>query len=211
MADADGTRARVTGVVLAGGASLRMGQSKAALSLHGEPMLRRVVRRLERALPNVLVIGPAELAELVPGTRVTPDLAPGGGPLGGLRTALHITPTPWAFVVACDMPFVAPALVQALARLAANAEREGCDAVVLRTPRGLEPLHTVYHRSCLATIERQIASTDHSLAALLNRLRVLVLDEAEAARVDPTGRSAFNANTPEEWQRAQQLVDTEDL
>jgi len=210
MADAIGARALITGAVLAGGASTRMGESKAALILDGEPLLRRVVRRLQRALPAVLVIGPADLAELVPGARVTPDLAPGDGPLGGLRTALHAIATPWAFVIACDMPFVAPPLVQAMAQLAATTERPQFDAVVLRTARGLEPLHAVYHHSCLSPIERQLQSPNRSLAGLLDKLRVRAVEETEAMRYDPHGCSAFNANTPEEWHVALELAGSEE-
>ena len=54
---ADTTIAQTTGAVLAGGCSVRMGRSKAALEIGGEPLLRRVVGRLQRALPEVLVIG----------------------------------------------------------------------------------------------------------------------------------------------------------
>ena len=152
-------RVLVTGVVLAGGASARMGRSKAALELRGEPLLRRVVRRLRLALPNVLVVGPPDLATLVPDTTVLPDLTLGTGPLGGLHTALRAVTTPWVFVVACDMPFVAPALVRAMARLA--TVHADSDAVALRTTHGVEPLHAVYQRSCLAAVEQRIGTGNY--------------------------------------------------
>ncbi len=201
-------RALVTGVVLAGGASARMGRSKAALELHGEPLLRRVVRRLRLALPQVLVVGPTDLPALVPDATVVPDLTPGAGPLGGLRTALRAVSTPWVFVVACDMPFVAPALVRAMARLA--TEHGDADAVALRTAHGVEPLHAVYHTSCTIAVERRIATADHSMAGLLSILTVHVVEPAEAARYDSPGRSAFNANTRADWRQAQALAATED-
>jgi FdhD protein len=200
--------ALVTGVVLAGGASARMGRSKAALELRGEPLLRRVVRRVRLALPNVLVVGTPDLAALVPDATVLPDLTPGTGPLGGVHTALRAVTTPWAFVVACDMPFVAPALVRAMARLA--TEHGDADAVALRTTHGVEPLHAVYQRSCLAAVEQRIGTSNHSMAGLLSTLTVHVVEPAEAARYDPSGRSAFNANTPAEWREAQALAATED-
>ena len=201
-------RGLVTGVVLAGGASARMGRSKAALELRGEPLLRRVVRRLRLALPNVLVVGPLDLATLVLGANVRPDLTLGTGPLGGLHTALRAVTTPWAFVVACDMPFVAPALVCAMARLA--TEHGDADAVALRTTHGVEPLHAVYQRSCLTAVEQRIGTSNHSMAGLLSTLTVHVFEPAEAARYDPSGHSAFNANTPAEWHEAQALAATED-
>jgi FdhD protein len=106
------------------------------------------------------------------------------------------------------MPFVAPALVRAMARLA--TVHADSDAVALRTTHGVEPLHAVYQRSCLAAVEQRIGTGNHSMAGLLSTLTVHVFESAEAARYDPSGRSAFNANTPAEWREAQALAATED-
>lgn len=192
-----------TGVVLAGGASMRMGKSKAALEIGGEPLLRRVVKRLALALPAVLVVGPSELADLVPSTPVVPDVLSAQGPLGGLYTALLTVATPWLFVVASDMPFVAPALVRAMARMAARVE---CDALVLRRGDRLEPLHAVYNMRCLLAVDTQLHAGVRSLHALLERVQTEEFPVHEAAQLDPDGLTAFNANTPEDWARALALV-----
>src|SRR5579859_5479057 len=79
-----------TGVVLAGGASRRMGRDKAALVLDGEPLLARVVSRLREAVDRVIVIGPPDRAAIVPSdVSVFLDLEPGLGPLGGIYSALR--------------------------------------------------------------------------------------------------------------------------
>lgn len=189
-----------TGVVLAGGRSTRMGEDKAALEIGGESLLRRVVRRLQVALPEVLVVGPEHLAALVPDVRVAPDRAAHLGPLGGLATALAVAETPRVFLVACDMPFVEPELVRAMARLA--AEPPPVDALLLRSPAGLEYLHAVYAASCLLRIETVLAGTDRSLRRLVSLLTVREMPREQVARYDPQGLSAFNANTPSEWDRA---------
>lgn len=196
-----------TGVVLAGGQSARMGQSKAALPIGGEPLLRRVVRRLGAAFADVLVIGLPELAVLAPDARVLPDQHPGLGPLAGLEAALAAITTPRAFVVACDMPFIAPALARAMA--ASAAMLPDVDVVALRSSHGVEHLHAVYHVSCLPRIRAQLDAGDRSLRALLAGLRVHAFSPEDAARYDPTGLSAFNANTPEEWARALALAAVE--
>jgi len=197
-----------TGVVLAGGGGRRMGADKAALVLGGEPLLRRVVARLRAALPRVLVVGPERMGALVPGVRVAPDRVPGAGPLGGLATALREIDTPYAFVVACDMPFIAPPLVRAMVALAADA-RPPVDAVLLRSDRGLEYLHAVYGVSCLPAVERLLSGEDRSLGRLARALDVRELAAEEARRDDPRGLSAFNANTPEEWALALALLEGE--
>lgn len=198
--------AGAVGIVLAGGGSTRMGTSKAVLPIGGEPLLRRVVRRLAVALPRVVVIGPESLAEVVPGVVVRQDARPGMGPLGGLETALRSVSENHIFVVACDMPFVSPALARMMVNL---AQRDAAlDGVVLRTARGMEYLHAVYARSCLPAIQRQLDAGDLALRHLLARLRVREVDADEAAVFDPQGLAAFNANTPEEWARAVQLAET---
>ena len=196
----------VAGAVLAGGGSTRMGTSKAALPIAGEPLLRHVVRRLRAALARVVVIGPPELEALVPGVLVVADAQAGLGPLGGLETALRAVSEDHVFVVACDMPFVCPALVGAMG-LVAHGD-PAADAVVLRTAHGTEQLHAVYARSCLPVIERQRDAGDLALRHLLARLRVREVGAEEAAVYDPTGLSAFNANTPDEWARALRLAGT---
>ena len=196
---------KTTGVVLAGGRSRRMSADKAALLIEGEPLLRRVVGRLRPALPAVLVVGPPELAPLVPGVRVVPDTRPGMGPLAGLEAALAAIETPRAFVVACDMPFVAPALIRAMADYAA-ANAPDADAVVLRSGEDVEPLHSVYSTACLPVVTELLDFGTRSLHDLLARLRVAEFPTAEATRLDPSGLSAFNANTPSEWERALEHV-----
>ena len=197
----------VVGVVLAGGHSSRMGRSKAHLPIAGEPLLRRVVRRLRTALSDVLVVGPPELASLVPEVAVIPDTRPGMGPLAGLEAALSAIAARDAFVVACDMPFVAPPLVAAMATQALAAPEY--DVVALRSAHGLEHLHAVYAPTCLASVTDALDRGDRSLHSLLARLRTLEISPAEASSYDPAGLSAFNANAPDEWTRALTLADGE--
>ncbi len=198
----------VAGVVLAGGHSSRMGRGKAQLPIADEPLLRRVAGRLRAALSEVLVVGPPEeLAPLVPDVLVIPDTRPSMGPLAGLEAALGTITARYAFVVACDMPFVAPPLVAALAARALAAP--DYDVVALRSAHGLEHLHAVYARTCLAPITDALDRGDLSVHGLLARLRVLEVSTTEASVYDPTSLSAFNANTPGEWARALALADAE--
>ncbi|MGZ3682135.1 MAG: molybdenum cofactor guanylyltransferase, partial [Ktedonobacterales bacterium] len=168
LRDERGGAMLATGVVLAGGLSQRMGQSKAGLLIGGEPLLQRVVRRLCLALGDVVVVGSADLAALAPDTRVIQDLPlhEGQGPLAGLEAALVAIETPCAFVVACDMPFVAPDLVRAMVAQA-SAEPSN-DVLVLRTSQGIEPLHAVYSRTCLPVVTRQLDAGERALQQLLS-------------------------------------------
>jgi molybdopterin-guanine dinucleotide biosynthesis protein A len=174
-----------------------MGQSKAALMMGGEPLLSRITSRLLLAIPEVLVVGPRELAELVPGVKIIPDLHPGLGPLGGIEAALLAMTSELAFVTACDMPFLNSHLVTAMLDYAAA----DADVVALaRDGLRMEHLHAVYRRAtCLGPISDLIAADDYALHHLFARLRVRVFPADIAAEIDPDGLSTRNINTPTEW------------
>ena len=195
------------GVILAGGRSSRMGESKAAMIFAGEPLLRRVVRRISGGVDDTLVIGPDELKALVPGVQVIPDVVPGIGPLGGLYTALRSTTAARLFLVACDMPFVQPRLIRAM--LAASIANRAAEAVILGTQSDrsrLQPLHAVYTSACLPVVERALVSADHSLRSLLSHLAVFMMDAETERHQDPQGLSAYNINTPDDWAEALRLA-----
>lgn len=174
-----------------------MGRDKAALLLDGEPLLARVVRRLRAVLPEVIVVGPPERADLVPATRIVPDAWPSRGPLGGIATALQAIATPYAFVSACDMPFLEPALIRYLLTLA-----HGYDAVVPRANRGTEQLHAVYARTCLPAATTLLAAGDLAVAGLYAAIRVRLVPADEWSPYDPAGLALTNVNTPEDWVHA---------
>lgn len=181
-----------------------MGENKAELLIAGEPLVYRVVHRLEPVVDELLVIGPEALQPLVPQARVVSDVMPGMGPLGGLFTALKTTSCDHIFLAACDMPFVEPGLVRVMLAMAKdNAE---ADAVVLQDGARAQPLHVVYSTKCLSSVERALASDNHSMRALLADLLVVVVDTAIMSQEDPRGLSAFNANTPADWEYALHLA-----
>src|SRR5687767_11220565 len=97
-------RARVTGVVLAGGRSSRFGRDKALLELGGETLLARAVRVLSGVAGEVLVLGPPERAVQAPTARILPDERPGDGPLPALASALRAMRGDRILAVATDMP-----------------------------------------------------------------------------------------------------------
>jgi molybdopterin-guanine dinucleotide biosynthesis protein A len=125
------------------------------------------------------------------------------GPLGGLYTALTATTSAHIFLVACDMPFVSPGLVKAMVAFAET--RCDADVVSLEANGRVQPLHAVYARGCLPAVERALKGSDHSLHALLAQLAVVAIDAETIRREDQDGLSAFNVNTPEDWQRALRL------
>ncbi len=196
------SRSRVSGAILAGGQSQRMGQDKASLLFDGEPLLLRIVRLMRGVVTNLAVIGPLERATLLPDIPVIPDRWPNCGPLGGIATALHASlSSQGVVVVGCDMPFLNPVLLRHLITLVSEA-----DAVVVRLDGQKHPLHAVYQQRCLPILEAQLAVGDLRVHQFLTQINVRYVETPELDQFDPTHLSTFNCNTPEEWQQALRLL-----
>ncbi len=127
----------MAGIVLAGGQSRRMGQDKALVGFLGEPLLQRIVQRVQQACPPVLVVAPEERRTALEslGLRVVADRFPHGGPLAGLHAGLLAAGDGYHFVISCDQPFVEPALVRHLLRRAEpSPPRRGAAASLASAP-----------------------------------------------------------------------------
>jgi molybdopterin-guanine dinucleotide biosynthesis protein A len=196
-AGADGAT-RLTGAILAGGFSRRLGQDKAALLLGGKPLALRVYEALAPLAAACWLITNQPLAHQSLGLPLVTDLRPFLGPAGGLLTALFYARTPWVLAVAVDNPFLAPAL---LAELAARAGRTSRPAVVCRSPRGLEPFPGLYAVRLLPALQDFLQS-DRRPTRFLEVCRPQIISEMEVMALDPEGRSFFNLNTSQDLQRA---------
>lgn len=137
-----------SGVVLAGGHSRRFGAGDKALAeLEGEPLLVRVARRVATVVGDVTVSCRPSQAEqferalsAAPVDRVVTDRVRDAGPLGGIEAGLDVASGVSTAIVACDMPFTDPALLDRQFERATSVE-----AVVPEGRDGeLQPLQAVY-------------------------------------------------------------------
>lgn len=190
--------------VQAGGKSQRMGFNKALAPFLGEPLIRRVIRRVEGLAGEVVIVANDPQPYLEWGYLVIPDRLPGMGALGGLYTALSHARYPYVSVVACDMPFVnAVVLKKAQERLM----REELDAVIPQSAKGLEPFHAVYRReTCLPAVERVLLRGERRMIAWLPEVQWRPLQWEEIRRLDPQGLAFLNVNTPDELAWAERLA-----
>lgn len=188
----------VTGVVLAGGASTRMGQDKAHLPWGDRTLVEHIIETLRPVTDEIIVVAKdaAPLSHLR--ARVVEDLVLGAHALGGLYTGLTLAAHERCFVCACDTPFMNPSLIQYLVEQA-----DGWDLVIPRTREGLQPLHAVYRKSVLPAIEEQLRMRQWDLHALVPNVRACVIGPEQIARLDSGALSFFNVNTPEDYATAQ--------
>jgi molybdopterin-guanine dinucleotide biosynthesis protein A len=136
----------------------------------------------------------------VPLTVVT-DPEEGVGPLAGIVAGLAAVRTPVAVVLACDMPFVEPALL----RLLAAAVREGAPAVLPMVEGQAQPLCSAVRTEAVVALGAVLASGTRAASALADLPGARLLSPAEWGRADPGGISFVGVNTPEEWARAEAI------
>lgn len=188
----------LTGVVLAGGVSARMGRDKAFLELNGRPLVQLVIERLAQVCAEVLVTSGNVHPFARLGVRVVLDRFPGVGVLGGLQAGLEAARYDLVLAVGCDMPFLNPALLRAFAVWV-----EGFDVAVLCQGERVEPLHAAYRRTCLPALEAALRAGQRRIVSFFPQVRVRCVLPEEVAQIDPGLCSFRNVNTPQEWEAVQ--------
>jgi len=190
--------------IQAGGESRRMGQDKALMPFLGRPLIQRVVDRLTPIADEVIITTNSPDDYRFLGLRLFPDLIPNRGALGGLYTALSSAGFPLTAVVACDMPFASPTLIDAMLRLIVQ---EDADVVIPDSGSGLEPMHAIFRReTCIPAIKAAIDSDQWKLISWFPQVKVRILRPDEVARYDPTGLAFWNLNTPSEFAEAEKAA-----
>ncbi len=167
-------------LVLAGGLSTRMGRDKATLPFAGRTLLEHVLARLSPCVAETIVVLRPEqtLPPLPPHVRLAYDEVRERGPLGGLCAGLKAARADALYATACDVPFLAPALVELL------FERLGeADIAVAEAEGRLHPLAAVYRRRVLPHVLALLAA--ERLRPVFLFERVTTVHVAEAARRTP--------------------------
>ncbi len=195
----------MTGIILAGGKSRRMGADKAFIDAGGVPLFERVYRIFREIFPEIIIVTNDDNLFKRYEARLQKDILLNKGPLGGLYTGLFYSPSYHAFCTACDMPLLNPRLIKYMVE-----ERDEYDVIVPKTRDGLHPLHAIYSKKCLSPMRQLLDRDDLRIVNIFHRIRVRYIDETEIRKVDPHMRSLININTEEEMEAVREiLVETE--
>ena len=181
---------RVTGVVLTGGGSRRMGVDKALVEVDGVAMASRVATALAEGGcdPVVCQGGDAEaLAAL--GLAVVADSRRGGGPVAGILDALSATDGD-IVVSACDLPWLDAGTVKQLIEVA--EARPDADVVVAHDPDGPH-LAGVWRARSRQRLEGLVAGGVRSYRDALERLNMVCVDVPSSV--------VANVNSPDDLRR----------
>lgn len=175
----------VLGVVLAGGASRRMGFDKCAIEIGGRTLLARATDTLTQCCDEVVISVQPGLTFEYPEVRTISDRRAGSGPLAGVEAALAEARAAGfgsTFVMACDLPHVDSEIVAGL--LVRSAEDPLHLAAVPSLNGRRQPLCAVYRTAALDAVRRQLDAGQRSMRSLLEVIPVLdVALDSQAPRV----------------------------
>jgi molybdopterin-guanine dinucleotide biosynthesis protein A len=185
--------------ILAGGASRRMGTDKSQLLIENEPLVQRVRNTLATVVTRVRIVGSRSNDD----PDVVPDVYPLWGALGGLHGALAACNSPWAIVVACDLPFITPDLLLQLINL-----RNQHDAVVpIQADDRPQPLCALYRVDpCLQRAMELIETGRRRPLDLLEVVHTRWVSFAELEHLEHSENFFVNINTPEDYYEATQKL-----
>jgi molybdopterin-guanine dinucleotide biosynthesis protein A len=195
----------VTGFVLAGGKSSRMGQDKAFLELGGRTLLAHALEQVRAVTGNTWIVGSA--AKFACFGPVVEDVFPACGPLGGIQAALTAAVTDLNLITAVDMPFIQ---VDFLNYLIAQARSSNAMVVVPRAGGKLQPLCAIYRRNFVEVAERSLRAGKNKVGSLFAEIQTLVIEEPELQRSGFNEEMFRNLNTEQEWQQAKQKLSAGD-
>ncbi|ULO07878.1 molybdenum cofactor guanylyltransferase [Paenibacillus sp. 19GGS1-52] len=200
----------ITGIILAGGHSRRMGTDKALLELGGIPLVALTAARLSQVADTVVIACGEEERKDYQFLRLPMviDRYPDLGPLAGLHATLRISHTEWSAAVACDLPFAGVELLNFMKEIAST--ESSIQAVVPVNAAGkAQPLLAFYHRSVLPSLEESLMQKRLRVMEWLDNLAVRYVQEKDfplSMSDRGQGMELLNMNTPAEYLAAVKLA-----
>lgn len=212
----------ITGIVLAGGKSTRLGFDKTLLKIGNIPLFIDTAIKLSFFCNEIIISSSQEnftaiskelkkfkkyLKEYklentkIPQIDITIDIEYAGeiklqnaGPLKGIYSALRESENYYCLVCASDMPFLSYNMIETLVTCAETAETKK-DIIVLKTKKGFEALSAIYSRKCIKIIEEHLKEGIFKVSDIFPYINILVLGEDTMRQHGIDELNFFNINT----------------
>jgi molybdopterin-guanine dinucleotide biosynthesis protein A len=193
----------ITGLVLAGGQSKRMGKDKAFLTFKNRTFLRNILESLNKYCNQIVIVinkDQSLYAKEIKGIRseitFVKDIYPYEGPLNGILSGVEKIKNELVYITPCDTPLLNPDIIPFFAEII-----NGYDAVVPNIRGKIQPLNALYKKNALK-FSKDVFEKERkkSLMAFLEKLNVKYINEEEIKKIDKKLYSYFSVNTPDSYQ-----------
>ena len=198
-----GSSTACSAIILAGGLNTRFGgQPKAFLEVGGVRIIDRIFHILRPRFDDLILVTNTPQDYLKWDLTIVTDLYPQRSSLTGIHAGLFYARNPHAFIIACDTPFLQPAIIDLLL----DRVDQRADIVLPVTAAGNEPLCAIYARKALPAMAHKLDRRIFKIMQVFRRNRIKPVMEQRLRRADPQLNSFFNINTPEDLVRAEEMV-----
>jgi len=192
-----------TGVILAGGKNSRLpGEKKTFRRVGDDMMLTRIHSLFLKLFSEVIIVVNDPKDFIGWDMTVVTDIHPSRCALAGLHAGLFYASNPWAYVTACDVPFLNEQVIRHLI----DQREAGAEVIVPRTDDGLEPLAAVYSRDCIPLIENNLEKKIFMIKKFFRKKKIKEIPVSDLKKLDPSMQFMFNVNTLEDLKRARLLI-----
>lgn len=192
-----------TGVILSGGLNTRFGgQNKAFSQVGGRPIIDRLIDVFAGLFDEIILVTNHPQAFLKWDLTIVTDIFNQRSSLTGIHTGLFYASNPYAFFSACDTPFLKKELVEVLI----EQIDQKMDIIMPETSAGFEPLCAIYSKRCLKPAADHLTANKLKIQWAFRSNRIKYIPEKALRGVDPELNSFFNVNTPEDLERAEEMI-----
>lgn len=191
---------KITGIILAGGKSSRMGRDKGWIELNNKPLINYAIEALKPYCDQILISSNSKEYKSL-GYPVFEDKIKNCGPLGGIYSSLLHSSTQRNMVLSCDMPLVSTELI----KYVLDKCIEGKLSLPIHGANFMEPLCAVYPLEAIQHLEKFIKEGKLKLIDLVNSI------PTEQIMIDPSNYFYhpdlfLNINRPGDLERASRLL-----
>ena len=190
----------ITGVILAGGENVRMGENKAFLEIHGQRIIDRTAELFQALFSQIILVTNTPLEYSYLDLEIVVDLIPKSGSLIGIYTGLFYSSHAHSFITACDMPFLNRKVIEYMITISRHY-----DVVIPHLNDGYHPLHALYSKRCIKFIEELIREDNLKIIDFFNKVKVREVTPDEISSLDPAMNAFLNINTPEDLEKLKGL------
>ena len=196
-----------TGVILAGGKNSRLPGGKKAFRKIGDEMILETIYELFSSLFKEVIIVVNEPREFAGwDMMVVTDIIPSKCALAGLHAGLFYASYPYAYVTACDTPFVKRSVVEYIV----GSIRPGYEVIIPQTDDGLEPLSAAYSKDCIPLIEENLKKNIFMIKKFFRKKKVKEIPVDKLKMLDPQMQFIFNVNTPKDFEKAKTIANQQE-
>lgn len=182
---------KVTGIILAGGKSSRMGRNKALIEINEKPMIAHVHGILKNLCDEIIISANETESYNFLNEKIVSDEIPGLGPIGGIYSCLKKSSTQKNLVLACDIPFISKEFLIHILLHKNDAEF----VLPVSEKYKPEPLCAIYDKSIIKLLEQMIGKKDYKIQNLVNYCSYKFLHSTEV-QFNPL--LLKNINTPQD-------------